>query len=569
MNVRILVAAAIIFTIASCSKTNKQGRYVPQEAAVVLHIDGKTMSEKLPWDEVKKNPAFEMIKADSSIPLFIQKAFDNPDNAGIDVNNDIIIFLTKDERGAYFCVQGHIKDAEKFKLFNIDVTKNGFETKKGDVTYITAQPVVAGFNKNMFAYVVDAPYTLTGDDKYSRRNKPRLSRDLPGTCENVFNLSAGKSMGENEKFTELVKQNDVHVWLNMEQILKANSAMEDIPFGDISKLYEGNIATVAVNFENGKVSLKTKNYYSKEITSLYKKYTTDNFDEAMVKNIPAKNVAAFMAMNIKPAAVQEMMKLANMESMVNIAMLFMGFSLDDLSSALKGDFMVAIGDFKVKTDTVKNYFEPGKFEVRNKVEPDMLLAASVKDKDALHKLNKGFDKLKKRSGFSDIDDTNESAFTAQNDSYFAFSTSQQMADDYIKGGNGSFDFLTKLKDNPLGAYANLQEIIKAAQLDIPADDTAWQKTATVALKYFKDVYMWGGKYDGGGFVTNIEINMNDNSSNSLKQINIIAAEIIKIQIEEEKKREERFKNLKFTPPVIKEEVIPITEPALAKPVTKK
>lgn len=44
--------ATLVIVFASCS--NKASVPVPEDAAIVIHIDGASLSSKLPWEEIKK-----------------------------------------------------------------------------------------------------------------------------------------------------------------------------------------------------------------------------------------------------------------------------------------------------------------------------------------------------------------------------------------------------------------------------------------------------------------------------------------------------------------------------------
>src|SRR5215213_8535393 len=95
----LLGTVAMIF--ASCSKTNTQGKLIPKNAAIVLKMDGKSLSDKLPWDEIKQNPLFQQASSDTSMPAFIKTILDNPENAGIDPKTDFMFFAIKDSLGGY------------------------------------------------------------------------------------------------------------------------------------------------------------------------------------------------------------------------------------------------------------------------------------------------------------------------------------------------------------------------------------------------------------------------------------------------------------------------------------
>ena len=56
----IYIFAVLLFT--SCSKTNKEGRYIPSDASFVMHLNGASLNAKLPWEEIKKNELFKEAK---------------------------------------------------------------------------------------------------------------------------------------------------------------------------------------------------------------------------------------------------------------------------------------------------------------------------------------------------------------------------------------------------------------------------------------------------------------------------------------------------------------------------
>src|ERR1700749_930246 len=179
------LAAMAVFLLASCSKTNKQGRYIPKQAAVVMHINGESLNSKLPWDEIKSNALFQKMYSDSTIPAFAKKVLDNPENSGIDIKNDMVIFAQKDSLGGIIAFSGTVKDAEKFRLFNLEMTGGGSEAKDGDNSYISKTPMCVGWNKERFVYIMDAPqmnpsmrYRHYMDTTYSAPQ----ARDLGAAC---------------------------------------------------------------------------------------------------------------------------------------------------------------------------------------------------------------------------------------------------------------------------------------------------------------------------------------------------------------------------------------------------
>lgn len=559
MQIRFRIPLFIAFAVfaASCSKTNKEGKFIPEDAAVAVHINGASLSAKLPWEEVKSNELFKEMSSDSNLTTFVKQALDNPDNSGIETKTDMLFFLKKDSLGGFAAFTGTIKDAEKFRLFNLDIAKKGIESERDGVNYISKYPVCIGWNKEKFVYIANIP-ELKQDD-YMRRysdsafTMKESSRDISKTCKEVFDLKEDKSLGKNEKFTELVKKTgDLHFWMNAEELNKGaltNAGLKMLNI-DLEKIYKGSITTATVNFENGKILFDSKSYASKEVTELWKKYA-GKVDENMLKRLPAKDVAAVIAMNFKPEGIKELIKLMGVEGYVNMGLAFAGFTLDDFVKANKGDIVLAISDFKKTADTapVGMVERSGMFPAK----PDILFAATVGDKDAFNKLMKAGEKFGKNMVMGDAPPV---AYN-NNGNYFAIGNSKENVDKFVNGGNSNFDFISKITGQSVGGYVNIQYILKAFENEASRDSSA-KAAYDASVAFWDNAYMKGGDFSDGGTTSSFEINLMDKTTNSLKQLNKYIATLGLIAKKEKEKRdamraeEMSMEDLKFTPPAVVE-----------------
>ncbi len=530
-----LLAAFAILLLASCSKKNKEGKFVPKDAAVVVHVNGASLSSKLPWDEIKKNALFQKMYADSSIPTFIKGALDNPDNSGIDTKTDMIFFMQKDSVGGVVVFTGAIKDAEKFKLFSLDVTKGGTESEKDGIKFITKSPFSVGWNKEKFVCLVNAPElsmdgykpSSWGDSSYTVK-----SRDLSAACKTIFDLKESNSLAEDEKFTELVKQpGDLHFWMNSEEFYKDGLANPALAMLNLTTLYKDSRTAATLNFENGKILMDIKSYAGKELTELYKKYGGKNIDEEMIKRLPSKDVAAVFAMSYKPEGIKELLKLMGVEGYANMGLAFVGFSLDDFIKANKGDVLIALTEIKHKKDSInfKGVNGEDKSFETNTPQPEVIFATSIGDKDAFNLLIKAGEKFGKN-----VPAEIPVAYNS-NGKYFAIGNSKENIAKYTgTNSNTSFDFLSKISGGPFGGYINLQYIMKAFESEATKDSTA-KAVYDVSLKMWDNMYMKGGSYSGGGITQTMEINLIDKSTNSLKQLNQYLGTLGQLKMESDKK----------------------------------
>ncbi len=537
------IAAVAVLLFASCNKTNKQGKPVPKDAAIVVLVDGASFSSKLPWDEVKQNALFQEMYADSATPAFVKKALDNPDNSGIDTKADLLFFAQKDSLGGIAAFTGTVKDAEKFKLFALDLTKGGSQSENNGVNYSSKSPVCVGWNKEKFLLVYNEPGMDAKDIVRNHLPDSKYTptpRDLLGACKNLFDLKESNSLGENEKFTALVKKTgDVHFWMNAEALNKGGMGNPALAMLNMNKLFEGNITAATVNFENGKILVDAKSYAGKELTELYKKYGGRNIDEDMIKRLPQKDIAAVFALSFKPEGIKEFLKLLGAEGYANMGLAFAGFSLDDFIKANKGDILITLSDFKKSRDTVTIDTAAGNMPItyssQFKVKPDILFATSIGDKDAFNTLIKAGQKFGRSIPIPLSYNSNAK--------YFAIGNAKENVDKYVAGNSGNhFDFINKISGSSFGGYINLQYVMKAFEADVK--DSSAKIAFDASVKMWDNVYIRGGQFEDGGMTHSAEINLMDKSSNSLKQLNLYLGTLSKLA--KEKKEKGSWQHGQFT-----------------------
>jgi hypothetical protein len=506
----LVVVAIILFS--SCSKTNRQGSIIPENALFAVVVNGLSFSNKLPWNEVKQNNLFIQVNADSSVPAFMKKVMDDPENSGIDTKKELIFYIIKDSIGGYAVFTGTLKDAEKFKLFALDATKAASENEKDGINFISKSPAIAAYSKEKFLCLINLP-NLKKSGYAIGQDMPR-SRDIASACLSAFNLNEKKSLGNNEKFSSLLnEQGDIHFWLNTGLMFKDMPGSDALSIFKMDKMYEGNITTGNVNFEDGKILLNTRSYTNREMAAIWKKYKGSGIDEHMIKSIPSKDVAALFALNFKPEGIREMLKVAGLDGMVTLVTGLMGAGLEDFIAANKGDVMIALMGLKPTNDSISPV-DKDKFSSKL-MNPDFIFSTSVGDKDAFNKLIKVAKKMSDKELGNDLN----SGFTYNmNGKYFAIGNSKEKVDSYLAGGNNNFDFMKKLDGSPIAAYINLQYLMKSMESEAGKDSTD-KMQYDLALKMWQDVFLTGGKISDDAMTMDAEINLLDKSTNSLKQLN--------------------------------------------------
>jgi hypothetical protein len=569
---KLLIFGAAVILFASCTKTNTQGKLIPKEAAVVVRIDGKSLSSKLPWDEIKQNPLFKEIYTDSSLPATLKSLLDNPDNAGIDTKADLLFFAVKDSIGSYIGFEGTVKNETTFKTFNQQITEKGVESEKDGVQFISKSPVCVGFTKEKFVYVFDAPQ-VAQMDQFSRRMmrdsidiSARTTRDIGATCKSIFALKETSSLAKDEKFTTLMKESgDVNCWINSEELSKGGASAAALAMVNLDKFYKGNITTATINFDNGKIQMKAKTYASEEMLKLFKKYSGGKINEDMIKRMPGKDVVAIIALNFKPEAIRDIVKMTGLDGLINIGIQKLGFTLDDFIKANKGDVLIGISDLVMKADT-NAYNLNGQGEniaLSQKPTFNFVFATSIGEKDAFNKIVKAGKNL----GQEFLSDSSKFPIAYNlNSNYFVISNSRQNADQYLASATANFDFISKISGEPMGGYLNIQTLLKSFGAEAAKDSSA--KIAYDASLAMWDNALWkGGNYSDGGINQTMEVNLVDKTTNSLKQLNQYLAKFSDLYKTARRKQQEEkmaFGDFESAANAIDTSAVPPPPPAKAK-----
>ena len=546
---RISLAVILLAMLASC-KSNKQGRYIPKDAAAVIVADGKSLSSKLSWDEVKQNPELQKMLLDSETPANIKSILNNPDSSGIDMQSDIIFFIEKDSIGSYLSVEGTIKDRALFKNFIHQMDSTGTETQVDDISFKSHYPSCLGWDKEKFVFVFDAPSFGNMNASLSQRMMndsigASHSRDIGATCKSIFALEASNSLAKNDKFGKLIKETgNIHFWIDSGELYSQMPMFSSGPMAmlNLDDFYKDNITTATLSFENGKISLNSTSYMSERMLAFYKLYVNGKINEDMIQRMPGKDVDGVIAVNFKPDGIKELLKQLNIDGMANGGLKQLGLTTDDIINAFKGDFLFGASDFSIKVDSEENTFSGSTYKYPKQTKQgNFIFAASIGDKDDFNKI---FSIANKLIGQSMSDDSAATLpFSMDNNgTYFVISNTKDNTSQYLAGPNSTkFDFINNINGQPFGAYFNLQSFIKAAGSFID-NDSASQAIYDASLKMWNNVYIRGGSIDGDVSTGTLEINLVNNSTNSLKQLSqyiskisgIIKEKKDKMEAEEEK-----------------------------------
>ena len=516
-----LVCLSMLLMV-SCKKKNEAGKFIPGNAAAVAVFDGVSLTKKLSWEEIKQGEMFKQAYLDSSLSQMAKSVMDNPENTGLDVKNNITVFVVKDSSGGYGAVTGIIKDAAKFKNYLTATVKDGVASTSGKIQFITKDDYTFSWNEDRF-YMVSEIKGLANNPMPGGMEFPtdsikemdsviipvKSTMNLTAIAEKLYQIEAKNSLTENEKFGEVMsKEGDIKFWINVEALQSNSMGMAAMAMLNVGKLTKDSYYTGVANFEDGKVVMDIMSYSGKELSALWKKYEGEDMDTKIIAQSPIKDPAVLISMNYQPKGLKALLELTGLEGFANLGATKFGFTVDDFINGQNGKMLIVIGD--VTKDS------------SGKMEPKGFFTVGIKDKVAFAKIIAA---AKKEAGMVPAG----KAEYAVNDNNFAIGT-PGIATAYLNGkSNNNYTFLDRIKGGPVGGFINIDYLLNNTRSS--TNPTAMD-SLNVAM--WDNVVFYGGKFVEGGITQHLELNMKDKKTNALKQLNTY---INKMAVEEKKRKE--------------------------------
>jgi hypothetical protein len=525
LNLIVLFTGTAVFV--SCGGADKHAIAVPKDAAVVFHINAPSLSSKLSWDEIKATNWFKELqeKADNDDTL-ARQLLDNPGSSGINTEQDLVFFVKRRGRGAYGAFEGTLKDASAFETFIKKVNKQGTPGKDGDMNIWRENDNVVTWNSNRFIFLFNAPgaaqigpmdnssYDNSGADNYGKYPADSLVK----FSKELYSLSGDQSLFNDKRFADLIKEpGDMHFWLNAEY-MGTGGMGEALSMLKLSTLTEGAVTAVSINFDNGKIAMKGKSYYNKELGKIYEKYKMKNFDAAVLNRIPSQNIVGLMSFNYPPEGLREFMKVIGVDGFVNSFMSEINYSMDEFVKANKGEVLLALTDLEVKQVPIvlPEGMERMEGIPHSRSVPDfkVLFATSINDKAAFEKL---VSVLKTKIGEMPEGKIPPISYS-MNDNWFAASNNQETVNQFLAGGNNNWPIVSKISGHPMIFYVDLQKCMKPFAGDDSASNSL-NPAFVESLKMWENIIGTGGEIVDGAMQTSFEVNLVDKNTNALKQLN--------------------------------------------------
>ncbi|HMF71138.1 MAG TPA: DUF4836 family protein [Flavitalea sp.] len=464
----IAMFAVLSVLVISCGGGDKSGLAIPMDASVVVHINTGSLTKKLSWDEIKQTNWFKELYADADDSL-AKKIMDNPGASGIDTEKDMAFFVKKQGRGGYMVFEGSVKDASAFETFNKQINKEATSSKSGDLTIMKLKDGgVLSYDASRFVYVLNAPNVGAAFPPMSGMSEPREPYSFPADSLQMFgavlyDLPSDQSMYKDDRFDATMKEaGDLHVWINNEKTY-GGVASGMMSMLKVHALFDKNATGMSVNFENGKIAIRSKQFFGKDIQKLLEKFPPKDVSADVVNRIPSQNVVAAMAMNYPPEGIKEFLKLLGLDGAANAYMQEVGYSVDEFVKANKGDLVFVVSDLRIdkpKDSTTSGNEGDNSVHFSSGPEIKYLFATSVNDKAAFNKMVTIIATQVKdleRMGMPKL------SYTVT-DNWFAAGNSEEQVKQFLSGGKTTQPFASRISGQPFGAFVDLHKLVEAGSV---------------------------------------------------------------------------------------------------------
>jgi hypothetical protein len=515
----LLLIAAVITSVISCSSADKSGIAIPKDASFVLHINASSITSKVNWQEIQQTDWFKNMYAGENDSL-TKKLMDDPSNTGIDLKSDLAFFVKKQGQGGYSAFEGSVSNEAAFEAFNKKINKDAAVSKNGDINIMKLGDGkgVLAWNGKRFVYIMDTPMgglsdRLQGGDSAYAGPYAFPIDSLQKFGVQLFDLEKKNSLTSDERFASLIKeQGDVHFWANAEQYSDMLGGFLSVL--KLNVLFEDNVSATTLNFENGKITMKTKSYYNKELRDLMDKYPPGEISNDIINRIPSQNVAAVFVMKYPPAGLKDLIKLIGVDGLVNSELGKLGFSIDEFIKANKGDMLLTVTDFTFGEREVTIPNPEGEPYTMKTTSPDakVLFATSVNDKAAFEKMIG----VMKAQIPEQIQGSLKTTYQL-NDTWFAAGNSPEQVNAFLAGGNNKHAFAGRITGKAFGGYIDVQKLLQSSKPAMTDSGAIAMMDASIAM--WQDIVVTSGGKKDNSITSEAEINLVDKNTNSLKQLN--------------------------------------------------
>jgi hypothetical protein len=530
----LLVMATALFT--SCKKpVPKTTTHIPKNASVVIGINTKNLHSKIEKNQDLLTSIFRTHASSDTSTNNAKQELEDLKNSGLDLQENFYVSMIRKGGGMgaaarnIIAVVGGVKDASKLGAYISKKHPTSEVKKEKDYSYasvdgdnmIAWNDEVAVFIRNEQTYSGGMEYDST-THTFNLKRPGNNSSDLKSEVDTYFTLKEDNSVASIPEFRDLMQEQvDATLWAN------SGASLESFPvtLPNVRELLANSYTAGTLNFEDGKIEIKSKSYYSQQLRDILKKYTGPVADVNLIENYPSNNINGFLVFAFNPEVINAVVRYLQVGGVVdNFLTKTMGtnYTLQEMLKAIKGDFAVMFSDFQIGSPKAINQtIEGQQIQTVTYNSGNLLINVPVGDKVEMRKL---MDNLAKNGLVTKVN--NEYKLTQQvrglgiklsvDDKNLLIATDSSLITKYkSKAGKLKIanDVMNDFKGKSAIFYLDIENILNGVAGN-PAD-TSNQKILTKAKETFKDVKAYTNNFNGKYVEGHCEIRFKNTNENSL------------------------------------------------------
>lgn len=499
------------FLFVSCGNSKNKELTVPKDVSMVVHLDGASITSKADWNDLIQADWFRRQKQ-MSTDSFDKQIMEHPEKSGIELKSDFIYFTQKKDFVTYLVFEGKLKSAADFeKLLKENNPDKKTEDGGGFQFMQVDNAELVSWTNSKFIYI-STEHSMGGD--------PVNLDSLKAYAASLYDLKKENSIESVENYSALLKEDgDIHFWSSSADAL-SNVQFGPVPVIAASAMMQGSITAGTINFENGKVVVKSRQYLNPTLSKLIEKYDAKPLTGDLLNHV-SPGASVVIAMNYHPQLIKDFLRVSGTESTANDALKDYDLTFDDLLQSTKGEILITASELGPQQGSAEE-MEDDIFPFGGK----LLFAASLTKDSAFKKAEAIL-----KQPFPD-------AATRIQNNWFLVGNSTATLDQFFSS-NGNPAVSEKLNGHPLGIYIDIQKGLE--QWNVHGFDSSLLKQIEASKNFWRDVVSTGGGFKNGAVQFETTVNLADKTTNSLKQLAKYG-----MQMTELAKKDEFVKN-KFSP----------------------
>ena len=498
---RLSVLTVLIVFLTACSKTSEYTNVIPADASVVASINLKSLASKAGLNdkenETAKQKVLEALKSGMNAATFqqLEKVMKNPSESGIDIESPFYVFSSSSF--PYPAIVGKVSNEDNLHTSLDVMTKEQIcqpVSEADGYSFTTMNGILLAFNNSTVMIV-----TVNGTSQ-TEKAKKGITDLMKQTADNsIVKCGAFQKMEQ--------QKSDVNFFASMKTIPATYRSQASM--GLPAEVKPEDITLVGgLNFEKGKIALKSENYTENDAVKALLKKQMESFGKTngtFAKYFPASTLM-FLNIGVKGEGLYNL--LSENKEFRNTISVAKADEVKELFGSFNGDISA------------------GLINVTRNIAPTFMLYADVKNGNALEALYKNKQSLGMKRG-EDIIQLGKDEYvykTKGMNIFFGIKDKQMYAtNDELLYKNVGKAADKSIKDAPYASDMKGKNIFVAINADAILDLTVVKMVAGFGGQEVKTYIELANKVSylsmsSEGEISEIDLCLKDKDVNALKQI---------------------------------------------------